>query len=220
MTAEFTLLATAGSARRGRLEARARHRRDAGFHAGGHLRHGQGDDARRARGPGRGDRAGQHLSPHAAAGQRNPARAWRAARLHALAPSHPHRLRRLPGVQPRIAAQDHRGGRAVPLAHRRQRGAADARRFDGHAARAGLGHRDGARRLHALSGHRSNRRATRWSARCAGPRAATLTTTRSASSGEGAARRVVCHRAGRHASAAAPGVARDAAETCPGRASR
>ena len=54
-----------------------------------------------------------------------------------------------------IAAQDHGGGRAVPFADRRQRGAAHARRFDGHAARAGLGHRDGARRLHAVSGHRT-----------------------------------------------------------------
>ena len=40
-----------------------------------------------------------------------------------------------------------------------------------------LRHRDGARRLHAVSGDRSSRRASRWSARCAGRRAATLITT-------------------------------------------
>ena len=36
----------------------------------------------------------------------------------------PHRLGRLPGVQPEEPAQDHGGGRAIPLADRRQRGAA------------------------------------------------------------------------------------------------
>ena len=60
-------------------------------------------------GPRRADHPRQHLSPDAAAGHRRDPRARRAARLHALAGADPHRLRRLPGLQPRGAAQDHRG---------------------------------------------------------------------------------------------------------------
>ena len=45
MRFSFDLLATDGAARRGRLDDRARHDRDAGLHAGRHRRHGQGDAA-------------------------------------------------------------------------------------------------------------------------------------------------------------------------------
>ena len=47
----------------------ARHGRDAGLHAGRHLRHRQGDDARGTRGARRADRARQHLSSVAAPGR-------------------------------------------------------------------------------------------------------------------------------------------------------
>ena len=48
-------------------DAGARHGGNAGVHAGRHLRHGQGDGARRTRRGRRADRARQHLSPVAAA---------------------------------------------------------------------------------------------------------------------------------------------------------
>ena len=62
---------------------------------------------------------GQHLPPDAAAGRRAHRRARRPAQLHALGSADPHRLRRLPGDEPRQAAQDHRRGRRLPVAHRR-----------------------------------------------------------------------------------------------------
>ena len=63
-------------ARRARaLAARARHGRDAGVHAGRHLRHGQGDGAERARRDRRADRPRQHLPPVAAPGPRRDRRA-------------------------------------------------------------------------------------------------------------------------------------------------
>ena len=46
--------------------------------------------------------------------------ARRAAPVHRLAAPDPHRQRRLPGVQPGGPAHDHRGGRRVPVAPRRQ----------------------------------------------------------------------------------------------------
>ncbi len=46
---QFEVIARCGAARRGTAHARPRHRRDAGLHAGRHLRHGQGDGADRAR---------------------------------------------------------------------------------------------------------------------------------------------------------------------------
>ncbi len=61
-------------------------------------------------------------------GHRGDPRARRPARLHALVGPDPHRLRRLPGVQPRGAAQDHGGGRALPLAGQRRRGVPEPRR--------------------------------------------------------------------------------------------
>ena len=56
--------------------ARPRHRRDAGLHAGRHLRHGQGNGAERARVARRPDRARQYLPPVASA------RAWTSSAAH------------------------------------------------------------------------------------------------------------------------------------------
>ncbi len=60
-------------------------------------------------------------------------------------PPDPHRLGRLPGVQPEEPAAHHRGGGALPLAGRRPRSAPHAGGLDGRAAGAALGHRHGAR---------------------------------------------------------------------------
>ena len=80
----------------------------------------------------------------------------------------PHRLRRLPGVQPRRAAQDDRGGRALPLAGRRRRRVPDPRDLDGRAARRSAP----TSRWPSTSARRTRpprrRRASRWSCRCAG----------------------------------------------------
>ena len=67
---KFTLKATAGRARRGRLELAHGAVETPGVHAGGHLRHGQGDDAARARRGRRADRPRQHVPPVAAAWHR------------------------------------------------------------------------------------------------------------------------------------------------------
>ena len=61
-----------------------------------------------------------------------------------------------------------------------------------------------------LSGHRDSRRAIRWSAPCAGRQRSHAHYYAAAS--KRPPRRVVCHRAGRHAPAAAAGVARNPAE--------
>ena len=84
----------------GALDDGAWRRRYPGVHAGRHLRHGQGDEPRRAAGARRADRARQHVSPVAAAGARRDRRARRAAPLHGLARADPHRFRRFPGFQP------------------------------------------------------------------------------------------------------------------------
>ena len=89
-------------------DARPRHRRDAGVHAGGHLRHGQGDDARASCASSA--RRSSSATPSTCGcgpGLDVIARARRPAPLHGLGRADPHRLRRLPGVQPRRAAQDH-----------------------------------------------------------------------------------------------------------------
>ena len=83
---QFTLQRDAAArARRGRLDARARRRRNAGLHAGRHLRHRQGDGAERARRGRRADRARQHVPPVAAPRHRGDRRARRPASLHGLA---------------------------------------------------------------------------------------------------------------------------------------
>ena len=75
-----------------------------------------------------------------------------------------------------------------------------------------LGHRDGARRLHAVSGHRATGARIDGALDALG-RAQPRSLLRGNSSKDGPAGRVVCHRAGRHAPAAAAGVARGPAET-------
>ena len=91
---------------------RARHGGDAGLHAGGHPGHGQGGGPGRPPGARRGDHPREHLPPDAPPGRGAGAAARRAAPLHGLAAGHPHRLRRLPGLQPGQEPPDHRGGRA------------------------------------------------------------------------------------------------------------
>ena len=54
-------------------------------------------------------------------GRRARRQARRPAQLHALGQADPDRLRRLPGDEPVQAAQDHRRGRHLPVAHRRRR---------------------------------------------------------------------------------------------------
>ena len=83
----------------------------------------------------------------------------------------PHRLRRVPGLQPRRAAQGARGRRRVRVAGQRRPAAADARAVDGNPARARFGRRrwrsTNARRIRP----RATRRRARWRCRCAGRRA-------------------------------------------------
>ena len=87
-------------------------------------------------GLGRADRARQHLPPDAAPGHRGDRRARRAASVHELAGADPHGLGRIPGLQPRGAAQADRGGRAVPFARQRRRGVADSGELDRRCRRA------------------------------------------------------------------------------------
>ena len=142
---DFDLLATE---RRGaaRPPARcARGGRDAGLHAGRHLRHGQGHDARGTRRASAreiilGNTFHLMLRPGTDVIR---AHGGLHGFMHWPRPD-PHRLRRLPGLQPRGAAQAHGGGRAVPLARRRRRGVPHARGLDGGAGRARLRHRHGA----------------------------------------------------------------------------
>ena len=129
---------------------RARPRRHARVHAGRHLWHGQGDGAERARAARRADRARQHVSPVAATRRRGHRRARRAASVHGLGARAAHRLRRLPGVEPRSAAQGARGRRGVRVPRQRRPAPAHARDLDADPARARLGHRHGVRRVHRV----------------------------------------------------------------------
>ena len=83
----------------------------------------------------------------------------------------PHRLRRLPGVQPRAAAPRAGGRRGVRVAGQRRQAVPHARAVDADPARARLGHRHGVRRVHAVSRDARRGARRRWSCRCAGPRA-------------------------------------------------
>ena len=122
----------------------------------------------------------------------------RPARVHALAAADPHRLGRLPGVQPRRPAQDHRGGRRVPLARRRRRRSfLTPERSMRDAARARLRHRDGLRRVHRRTrptedaARESMELSLRWAKR-----------SRDAFSDAATRDGAVRHRAGRHVPAA------------------
>ena len=148
---QFTLLATSGRARRGRLE----------------LAHGAVDTpvfmpvgtygTVKAMAPNELEEIGAQivlgntfhlwLRP----GRRSDRRASGPPPLHGLAAAAPHRFRRLPGMEPGRAAQGARGGRRLRVAGQRRPAAAHAGNLDAGAARARFRHRDGVRRMHAVS---------------------------------------------------------------------
>ena len=82
---------------------------------------GQGDAARKRARNRRRHHSGQHLSSDAAARRGAHRAAGRPAQIHGLGAADPHRLRRLSGDVAVGAAQDHRRGRALPVAYRRAR---------------------------------------------------------------------------------------------------
>ena len=193
---------------------RARHGRDAGLHAGRHRRHGEGDAAAVGRRDRRGDRAGQHLPPDAAAGRRARRGARRPAQVHELAQADPHRLGRLPGDVAQGAAQARSRRRHLPLAGRRPPASPDARALDRDPASARLRHRHVVRRMHDLAGRGSRRPphsmrlSMRWAER--GRRAFERS----------AGLRPVRHRAGQHLSGAARGKRAGADATSASTATR
>ena len=148
----FKVLATSGTARRGRLDARARRRRDAGVHAGRHLRHGQGDGAGRARARSArrscsatrsicGCGPGSRSSPRTAACIAS----WAGTRP-ILTDSGGFQVLSLGALR-----KVQRGRRRVRLAGQRRPAVPHARDVDADPARARLRHRDGVRRVHAVS---------------------------------------------------------------------
>ena len=84
--------------------------------------------------------------------------ARRPAPVHRVDAPHPHRQRRLPGVQPERPADAHGGGRHVPLAPRRQPARAVARACRRHPGAARLRHRDDVRRVPLVPGDTLRRR--------------------------------------------------------------
>ena len=87
MSFMFHLLATDGRARRGRLDTPHGAVETPDLHARRHAGHGQGPDARPARGRRRPDHPRQHLPPGPAARRRADRRAGRPAPLHGLGPA-------------------------------------------------------------------------------------------------------------------------------------
>ena len=84
----------------------------------------------------------QHLSSHAAARRRAHRRTGRAASLHGLGRPHPHRQRRLSGLQPRARSRKITDdGRRLSLAHRRRAAGTDARKSRRHPGEPRLRHR-------------------------------------------------------------------------------
>ena len=137
-------------------------------------------------------------------GPRRHRRARRAASLHGLAGPHPHRFRRLPGIQPGRAAQDQRGGRQVPVAGQRRRAASSRRKS--RCASSACSIRDIAMVFDECTPYPADvdaGRAHRCSSRCAGRSA------RSAAH-RGQSERAVRHRAGRHVRASARRIAASA----------
>ena len=123
------------------------------------------EELRRAR---RADRPRQHLPPVAAARARGDRQARRPAPLHGLGRADPHRLGRLPGVQPRRRCARSPRRACSSLADQRRPAAPHARGVDAHPARARLRHRDGVRRMHSPTRRPSSRRRSRCGCRCAG----------------------------------------------------
>ena len=124
---------------------------DADLHARGHLRHRQGRDAALAGGDGRADHPGQHLPPVDAP---RPGRARSSSAACTASSSwnkpDPHRLGRLPGLEPGRDAQDQRGRREVRVAGQRRQAVPHARDLDADPDRAEQRHRHAVRRVHAL----------------------------------------------------------------------
>ena len=143
----FSVHAVDGAARVGAIATPRGDDSHARLHAGRHRGDGQGDVSGRGARAGRRHRARQHLSPDAGAGRRARRRARRPAQIHELAASDPHRFRRLPGDEPRQAAQARRARRRLPVAHRRLAPRADAGAGDGDPAPARLRHPDAVRRM-------------------------------------------------------------------------
>ena len=189
-----------GAARRGRLHARARRRRDAGVHARRHARRGQGRHGRRARGARRRDHPRQHLPPAPAAGRRSRSRAR--GGLHAFmgvdrGRSSPTRAAIRCSVSPARRTSERRR-RRLSVASRRPRARAHARIGRRHPGAARIGRRDDVRRVSELA--RDARR------RSTPPMARTLRWARRGR--DGFSRSRPAQVAGRAASDAGPGAVR------------
>ena len=126
--------------------------RDAGVHARRHARRGQGGAAGRAARCRRPGDVVEPLSPDAAPGGRAGGEARWPARVHRLVGPDPHRLGRVPGLQPRRPAQGRRGRRHLPQPPRRLAPPLHARARGRAAAAARRRHGDGARRVSAVPG--------------------------------------------------------------------
>ncbi len=200
MGMQFELLATDGWRAPRPVDVSARRGRDANLHARRHVRHRQSDDAGRTRRHGRADRARQYVSFDVAARHASDPRSRRTASFHALGKADPHGLRRVPGVQSGDHAQDHRGGRELPLAHQRRCRDADAREI--HAGTEGSRRRRGhdLRRVHAVPGDGSRSAALDGAVVALG--VAQPRRVRSAAKSPFPVR----HRSRRHVFSAAPGV--------------
>ena len=152
---------------------------------------GQGDVSGRGARARRRRRARQHLSSDAGARAPSGRRARRAAQIHELAASDPHRFRRLPGDEPRQAAQARRARRRVPIAYRRLAPRADAGARDGDPGPARFRHPDAVRRMRPPAVPARARPSARCACRCAGPSA------RKAAFGDAAGPGDLRHRPGR-----------------------
>ncbi len=131
---------------------------NAGVHAGRHGGDGESDDAGDGCRHRSAHRPRQHLSPDAAARSRTGAAFGRAAPVHELAGTDPHRFRRISGDVACTTPQGQRRRCPVPIPCGRQRPYADAGTLGGYSADARRRHLHGLRRMHALSGGARRRR--------------------------------------------------------------
>ena len=106
--------------------------------------------------PGRGSRrphpARQHLPPVSAARSRTDPPDGRVAPLHVVAGRHPHRFGRFSGLQPQLAAQNHRGRRRLPLPPQWRPAHVHPGIDGGRATRLRQRYRHGARRVPGVPG--------------------------------------------------------------------
>ncbi len=158
--------------RRPRASRRHDHRpwgdRDAGVHAGRNAGRREGDHAPRSREPRRGNHPRQHLSSLSASGRRADRPTGRPAPVHRLAAADPDRQRRVSDLQPVVAADDHRRGRALPIASRWFGASPDAGEGGRHPGASRIGHRDGARRVRGVPLRHAGEPATRCGGRSIG----------------------------------------------------